>query len=152
MNTIKIDVIGNGYLLTFVTGKQEAFPSLDAAVGRLRMEFEESMSGHVIRNYRFEMGVNNTPEPMLTKSEFDIPASELKNGSAIWVGRLLTLTGLAAGSREARRLVEQGAVKIDGERVTDADADVVVMDHAMLTVGARPAVALYVEQNEARIS
>lgn len=225
MNTIKIDVIGNGYLLTFETGRQEAFPSLDETLARLLVQFEGrgprfqgdnygrvvvhrdapsssglsiEDAGTVIRNCTFTNNVmsvdqeiedliarrdrarkdqdtcrvldierevkrrgyvltdtehgtrwSKAPESVLTKSEIHIPVGELKEVGTIWIGKLLTLMGLAAGSREARRIVEQGGVKIDGERVTDVDADVPVADGMTLTVGNRPAVVLYVERREA---
>lgn len=37
---------------------------------------------------------------------------------------LLTVTGLASSKTEARRLIEQGGVSIDGERVTDLNAGI----------------------------
>ena len=37
----------------------------------------------------------------------------------IWICRLLTENGLTASNGEARRLIKQGGVKLDGERLTD---------------------------------
>ncbi len=51
----------------------------------------------------------------------DMPTHALENGSAgLTLGKLLVLVGWAASNREAQRLVQQGAVKIDGTRVDDA--------------------------------
>lgn len=47
----------------------------------------------------------------------DIPAFGLEAGQSIV--DILTAAGLAPSKREARRLVEQGAVSVDGEAVTD---------------------------------
>jgi tyrosyl-tRNA synthetase len=41
----------------------------------------------------------------------------------VWLPRLLSATGLAASNGEARRAIEQGAVRINGELVTDPEAD-----------------------------
>ena len=38
----------------------------------------------------------------------------------------ITLAGMAGGTREARRLVEQGGVTLNGEKLSDSDADVPV--------------------------
>ncbi|MGA9115191.1 MAG: tyrosine--tRNA ligase [Bacteroidota bacterium] len=55
----------------------------------------------------------------------------------IQIIRLLTETGLASSRSEARRLVEQGGVNVDGTRVTDQDALVPVRDGMVLKVGKR---------------
>jgi tyrosyl-tRNA synthetase len=52
--------------------------------------------------------------------------------------KLLAETGLAASVGEARRLIEQGGVKINGEKVTNANADVQIGDDSiLLQVGKR---------------
>ncbi|HSL11489.1 MAG TPA: tyrosine--tRNA ligase [Actinomycetota bacterium] len=54
--------------------------------------------------------------------EVDIPADAIRNG-AVWLPRLLSATGLASSNADARRLIEQGGVRIDGTPVTDPDAE-----------------------------
>ena len=66
-----------------------------------------------------------------------LPRAELKEDGRLWIGRLLTLAGMAAGSREAKRLVEQGAVTLGETRLTDPNADVTVATGAVLRVGRR---------------
>jgi tyrosyl-tRNA synthetase len=51
-----------------------------------------------------------------------IPAEVIQDGR-VWLPRLLATTGLAASNADARRLIEQGGVRIDGEPVTDPDAE-----------------------------
>jgi tyrosyl-tRNA synthetase len=41
----------------------------------------------------------------------------------VWLPRLLATSGLAASNADARRLIEQGGVRLDGETVQDADAE-----------------------------
>jgi tyrosyl-tRNA synthetase len=50
--------------------------------------------------------------------EVEIPASELREGR-IWVARLFTLAGLTPSNAEARRLIQNRGLRIDGELVTD---------------------------------
>jgi len=50
--------------------------------------------------------------------EMPIPASAVRDGR-VWLPRLLAEAGLAGSNGEARRLVEQGGVRLDGEQVTD---------------------------------
>ncbi|HEY8393328.1 MAG TPA: tyrosine--tRNA ligase [Thermaerobacter sp.] len=51
--------------------------------------------------------------------------------------RLLRDTGMAASNSEARRLITQGAVRLDGERVSDPHARLRIADGAVLQVGKR---------------
>lgn len=50
---------------------------------------------------------------------------------------LLTQTNLVASKGEARRLIEQGGVKINGEKATDAKAEIDLKDEILLQVGKR---------------
>jgi tyrosyl-tRNA synthetase len=51
--------------------------------------------------------------------------------------RLLVELGLAASNGEARRLIGQGGVSINGTRITDVEADVKVRDGLIVRVGRR---------------
>jgi len=44
---------------------------------------------------------------------------------------------LARSKSQARRLVQQGAVRLDGEKITDVHADIAVEDEAVLQIGKR---------------
>jgi tyrosyl-tRNA synthetase len=50
---------------------------------------------------------------------------------------LLVRAGLAESKSEARRLITQGGVSLDGERVKQPDAEVSVADGLILRVGRR---------------
>jgi tyrosyl-tRNA synthetase len=64
-----------------------------------------------------------------------IPGSELPTQ---WF-RLLTQLDLATSGKDARRKLEQGAVRLDQEKVTDADAEVTAadIDGRLISVGKR---------------
>ncbi len=68
--------------------------------------------------------------------EVTIGREELAAGRLPVVG-LLVRTGLAPSRSEARRLIAQGGVSVDGSRVTDAEAEVEVRDGLILRVGRR---------------
>jgi tyrosyl-tRNA synthetase len=55
----------------------------------------------------------------------------------IWVVKLLTLSELVASSSEARRLIQQGAVTLDGTRITNPDQECIIKKSAILKVGKR---------------
>lgn len=69
--------------------------------------------------------------------EVTLPAEALKEDGRIWIGRLLVAAGLVQGTREGRRLVEQGGVQVDGRRVEDPDAELVPADGLVVQVGRR---------------
>ena len=73
-----------------------------------------------------------TPHEM---PEVDVRAD--LSGGAVWVVQLIGQAGFAASNREARQLVEQGAVSIDGERIGDPGAQVRPADGSVLKVGKR---------------
>jgi tyrosyl-tRNA synthetase len=55
----------------------------------------------------------------------------------VWIVKLITGAGCAKNSSEARRLIEQGGVHLDGEKITSVDAEVEIKDGAILKVGKR---------------
>jgi tyrosyl-tRNA synthetase len=55
---------------------------------------------------------------------------------------LLRQTGLASSTSEGRRWVEQGAVRVDGQRITSIDHSLMVEGAAVLQVGRRRFVRL----------
>jgi tyrosyl-tRNA synthetase len=54
--------------------------------------------------------------------EATIPPDAVQDGR-VWLPRLLAATGLASSNADARRLIEQGGVRLDGETVDDPDAE-----------------------------
>jgi tyrosyl-tRNA synthetase len=65
--------------------------------------------------------------------EVSIPPETVRDGR-VWVPRLLVAVGLAGSNAEAKRLIEQGGVRIDGEPLADAETDVPLETLAGATV------------------
>jgi len=65
--------------------------------------------------------------------EVTLKASEGKLG----LPRLLVDAGLSASTSEARRLITQGGVQVDGDKVTDANLEMAVGKSYLLKVGKR---------------
>jgi tyrosyl-tRNA synthetase len=59
------------------------------------------------------------------------------DNSGISIIRLLTETKLVASNGEARRMIEQGGVTVDGQRVSDYTADVQITESVIVKVGKR---------------
>lgn len=66
--------------------------------------------------------------------EHTINRSELKDGK-IWLPKLLVAAGAASSNGEARRLIQQGGVTIDGEKVTDPAAEIEPKDGQVVRAG-----------------
>src|SRR5262249_18802415 len=102
----------------------------EAAADAAQAEFERVFSAQQI------------PEEM---PECRITRTELKEDGRIWIGRLLTLTGAAPSSREAKRLVEQGGVTLGSDKITVPNADVRIESGQVLRVGRRRFVRLLLD-------
>jgi tyrosyl-tRNA synthetase len=70
--------------------------------------------------------------------EVSLPAS-LASAERVWLPRLLAALGLAKSNSEAKRLIEQGGVRIDGTRMEDPEVEVAVADlpGKVLQIGTR---------------
>lgn len=58
-------------------------------------------------------------------------------GDAVWICRLLKESGLVRSTGEARRLIKQGGVRLDGERISDTELEVSARGEVLLQVGKR---------------
>jgi tyrosyl-tRNA synthetase len=66
-----------------------------------------------------------------------LPAEAIEPGPAVWIVRLLTVAGAAPSSSEARRLILQGGVEVDGEPVRDVNHRIAVDRVRRIQVGKR---------------
>ncbi|MBB3114430.1 tyrosyl-tRNA synthetase [Paenibacillus phyllosphaerae] len=71
-----------------------------------------------------------------------IPAEELTEGR-IRIARLLTVLGLSPSSSEAKRSVQQGAVKLNEAKLVDPNMEISPSDGDVLQVGKRKFVKLH---------
>jgi tyrosyl-tRNA synthetase len=69
-------------------------------------------------------------------------ASAVSDGGRVNLLRLLTHSGLASSSSEARRLIQQGGVKVDGEKVDSIDAVIPVQPGTIIQAGKRKFIRL----------
>lgn len=55
----------------------------------------------------------------------------------IWVAKLLQELGLTSSTGEARRMIQQGGVRINEEKIGDLQAQIVVEQGMVVQVGKR---------------
>jgi tyrosyl-tRNA synthetase len=65
--------------------------------------------------------------------EMSVPAE----GDMMWLPKVMVKAGLSKSTSEARRLIEQGGVKVNGEKVVDSKAEVATDKEVLLQVGKR---------------
>ena len=68
--------------------------------------------------------------------EFTVPDDARKDGK-IWIVKLLTASGIAKSSGEARRLVNGGGVSFEGEKIATEDFELKLPVQGVLKVGKR---------------
>jgi len=68
--------------------------------------------------------------------ETELPA-EAVEADGVWIVRVLTQLGLAASASAARRLIKEGGVRLDGQRVDDEQARLPRGANVLLQVGKR---------------
>jgi len=66
--------------------------------------------------------------------ELILKKGDLKEGN-IWLIKLIVLSGVVDSKNEARRLVEQGGVRINGEKISDPNFDFTVKEGTILKIG-----------------
>ncbi len=69
--------------------------------------------------------------------EKSVPQGILNEQGEVWIAKLLLELGLVASSGEGRRMVQQGAVKIDEQKVEDANLELEPKSGMIIQVGKR---------------
>ncbi len=134
------------YFTYFTDVPQEEIEQIKAAMaaGENPMKFKKQLGRAIITTYggteeearraeerwvaQFSRG--ELPEDI---PDVVIPAAELPMPAA----RVLVTAGLAPSLNEARRLIEQGGFSVDGERVTDPRAELMLRPGQVLKAGKR---------------
>ncbi|MFP3953730.1 MAG: tyrosine--tRNA ligase [Candidatus Acetothermia bacterium] len=69
--------------------------------------------------------------------EVHVPADEIKDDGSIWILNLLEISGFVSSRSEARRLIDQGGVRLGDEQVNTVDFDPVLEGPVVLQVGKK---------------
>lgn len=67
----------------------------------------------------------------------DIPVVTLAEDVPVWICRLLSEAGLVKSNGEARRMISQGAVKLDGVKLADSEQEIQPDGEMVIQVGKR---------------
>lgn len=66
-----------------------------------------------------------------------IEEMEIESPSTNTITEIMVLSNLAPSKKEAKRLIEQGGVLVEGEKVTDLGANIDITDYKLFKVGKR---------------
>lgn len=91
------------------------------------MGLKKRLAREIIQRFHSEAEASDAQrefEKVFSQRELpeDMPVVELKwDGDELWLPRIMTTTTIAPSGSEARRLIKEGAVTVNGERVTDIE-------------------------------
>ena len=77
--------------------------------------------------------------------EFELSSDIFNEEGSVWIVQVLRKSGLASSNSEARRLIEQGGVKLDGSLIKSHDFKWVPLNGQVLQVGKRKFIKLKVK-------
>ena len=107
------------------------------------MKWKKKLGLEIVKMYHSQKDADKAQaefEKVFSKKELPegIEVFHLKiDKPTIWIVKLLTETSLCSTSSEARRLIKQGGVYLDNQRVDDENLQVDIKGEKLLKVGKR---------------
>ncbi len=104
------------------------------------MEAKKRLAGMIVKEYHGAAAARAAREHFETRFQRrEVPANVpvFRLADELWICELMKQLKFVPSTSEARRLVGQGAVRVDGEPVTDVNFRFVPGRHALLEVGKR---------------
>lgn len=104
------------------------------------MEAKKRLAAMIVSEYHGAEGAERAREHFETKFQRrEVPADArvYRLDRGMWICELMKQLGFAASTSEARRLLGQGAVRVDGRIVTDVNFQFVPGENQVLEVGKR---------------
>ena len=96
------------------------------------------LAKHIIKDFHSEEAANTAEQNFVnqfSKGQMPDDIEEVSLASNTWnLAELLTETNLASSKNEAKRLIEQGGVKIDGEKVSDVQTEIELKSQESLII------------------
>ena len=121
-------------------------PELESALARITddpMGAKHTLARDIVRSYHGEDAAVKAEahfDRVVRRGERpdEVPDVEIEKGGAeIWLPKLMLEAGLVESSSEAVRLIRQGAVQVDGERISDKDHHVSTGKPVLIQRGKR---------------
>jgi tyrosyl-tRNA synthetase len=100
-------------------------------------------SAAIVAEEEFEKVFKNKLYPEEIK-KLILNKDNLKEGK-IWLIKLIVLSGVVDSKSEARRLIEQGGVRINGKKISDLHLDLTVEEGMILKIGRLNFIKLFIK-------
>jgi tyrosyl-tRNA synthetase len=106
------------------------------------MKVKKDLAAYIVKQYHGEQaaqGAEEHFEAVHQRKEVpdEVPEYTIASGSRIWVVRILVDSNTVESSSQARRLIKQGSVTVDGEKVVDENLELVIDREIVIKVGKR---------------
>ncbi|MFA5517076.1 MAG: tyrosine--tRNA ligase [Desulfuromonadales bacterium] len=110
--------------------------------GQHPMESKKMLARELVARFHDEPAAQKAEDEFLLQFRQkeipeDISVVEIKASAPVWICKLLLDAGLVGSNGEARRLIRQGGVRIDGEKIDNPDLEVPPEGAATLQAGKR---------------
>ena len=142
----KIMSISDALMLSYY----ELLSSVDAAhvqavaAGRIHpMEAKKQLAAELVTRFHGGPAAACSAEEFSRRFQHGQPPEEIGSYAwagaepQVWVCHVLKTSGLVKSTSEARRLIQQGGVRLAGERVSDAELQIPAQGEVVLQVGKR---------------
>jgi len=129
-------------LLTNVSPTELAKMKKDLKSGRLHpREAKKNLALRIVEMYHSKKAAKESArefEEVFKEKKLPRKIQRVKiSKKKIWVVKLLIASKMAESSSEARRLIQQGAVTLDGQKITDPEKELIIREGTILKVGKR---------------
>jgi tyrosyl-tRNA synthetase len=130
-------------LLSFLNSLEIEQFKRDVSAGRNPMEIKFELAREITARFHGLDAAHRAREAFAARSQKrEVPENVEKrviaiDQSSISVAQLLKLAGLTQSTSAANRLIEQGGVRIDGEKIADTKSVVIVGSKHLFQVGKR---------------
>jgi len=137
----KIMAISDELMLRFITLLSRKDSGIDPKAQP--MAAKQALAAEIVERFHGADAARKASEEFAQRFQrrelpTDIPEVEWNgDGESVWICRLITDSGLAKSNSEARRLVVQGGVRLDGKPVEDPQLEVPRRGSVLLEVGKR---------------
>ncbi|KIH77049.1 tyrosyl-tRNA synthetase [Geoalkalibacter ferrihydriticus] len=110
--------------------------------GRHPMESKKALARELVARFHGSESALQAEEDFIRQfkqkeTPDDMPTISVASSEPVWICRLLHDAGLVSSNGEARRLVQQGAVRLNGEKVEDPTLEVPPRGEIVLQAGKR---------------
>jgi tyrosyl-tRNA synthetase len=137
-----------------LTGLQQVRAGVENQQGGAHpMESKKSLAREIVARFHGSAAAVRAEEEFVQQFKQkevpdDIPVYHLASTEPVWICTLLSASGTLASNGEGRRLIQQGAVKLNGEKVGSADLEIPPVGEFIIQAGKRKFVKIVFAENK----